>query len=149
MNASGKAISPYNVNWASMRRVPGRLRQDTGPGNALGRIKFMFPNKFNVYIHDTPSKSLFARESRYFSHGCMRVQYPEQLANVLLGSQGWSTKRIANQIASRKRRIVNLKKHIPVHVTYLTAWANKDGAFHFRDDIYGRDKILAKALAAR
>ncbi len=146
INASGKAVSPYSVNWAAVRRVPYRLRQDTGPGNALGRIKFMFPNRFNVYIHDTPSKSLFARESRYFSHGCMRVQHPEQLAGVLLKEQGWSVKRIKNQIASRKRRIVNLKKHLPVHVTYLTAWANKDGSVHFRDDVYGRDKILAKAL---
>ena len=146
ISASGKFVDPYSVNWHALRRVPYRLRQDTGPGNALGRIKFMFPNKFNVYIHDTPSKSLFARESRYFSHGCMRLQHPEQLAEVLLGHQGWSAKRIAGQIASGKRRIVNLKSHIPVHVTYLTAWVNKDGSVHFRDDIYGRDKILAKAL---
>ena len=107
----------------------------------------MFPNKFNVYIHDTPSKSLFARESRYFSHGCMRVQYPDKLGEVILGRQGWSLKRIRGQINSGKRRIVKLKKHIPVHVTYLTSWANKDGTVHFRDDIYGRDKILAKAMA--
>ena len=146
INASGKVVSPYSVDWSAVRRVPYRLRQDTGRGNALGRIKFMFPNKFNVYIHDTPSKSLFARESRYFSHGCMRVQHPVQLGEVILGGQGWSLKRINNQIASGKRRIVKLKKHLPVHVTYLTAWANKDGTVHFRDDIYGRDKILAKAM---
>lgn len=146
ISASGSEVSPYSVNWAAVSRVPYRLRQDTGGRNALGRIKFMFPNKFNVYIHDTPSKSLFAKESRYFSHGCMRVQHPEQLAEVLLGQQGWNAGRIASQIASGKRRIVNLKAPIPVHVTYLTAWANKDGPVHFRDDIYGRDKILAKAL---
>jgi murein L,D-transpeptidase YcbB/YkuD len=146
INASGKFVDPYSVNWHAVRRVPYRLRQDTGPGNALGRIKFMFPNKFNVYIHDTPSKNLFARESRYFSHGCMRLQHPEQLGQILLGPQGWSAKRIAAQIASGKRRIVNLKSHVPVHVTYLTAWVNKDGSVHFRDDIYGRDKVLAKAL---
>ena len=146
LTAGGTQVNPYSINWSAVRRIPYRLRQDTGPRNALGRIKFMFPNKFNVYIHDTPSKSLFARESRYFSHGCMRVQYPEQLAEVLLGVQGWTPKRIKRQIASGKRRIVNLKKHIPVHVTYLTAWVNKDGTAHFRDDIYGRDKILAKAM---
>ena len=146
LTASGKQVNPLSVNWSAIRRIPYRLRQDTGARNALGRIKFMFPNKFNVYIHDTPSKSLFARESRYFSHGCMRLQYPEQLASVLLGSQGWTPKKIAGQIASGKRRIVKLKKHIPVHVTYLTSWANKDSTVHFRDDIYGRDKILIKAM---
>ena len=125
LSAGGKQVNPLSINWSAIKRIPYRLRQDTGARNALGRIKFMFPNKFNVYIHDTPSKSLFARASRYFSHGCMRLQYPDQLATVLLKEQGWSTKRINNQIASGKRRIVNLKKHIPVHVTYLTSWANK------------------------
>ena len=99
--------------------------------------------------YDSLLKSLFAKENRYFSHGCMRVQYPEQLAQVILGRQGWSGTRIANQIGSGKRRIVNLKQHIPVHVTYLTSWANKDGSVHFRDDVYGRDKILAKALSRK
>ncbi|NNE22040.1 MAG: L,D-transpeptidase family protein [Rhizobiales bacterium] len=146
LTTGGQQVNPLSIDWSTVRRIPYRLRQDTGARNALGRIKFMFPNKFNVYIHDTPSKSLFARESRYFSHGCMRVQNPEQLASTLLAGQGWSPNKIASQIASGKRRIVNLKKHIPVHVTYLTSWANKDGSVHFRDDIYGRDKILAKAL---
>jgi murein L,D-transpeptidase YcbB/YkuD len=147
ISSGGQFVSPYSVNWSAVSRVPYRLRQDSGARNALGRIKFMFPNKFNVYIHDTPSKSLFARENRYFSHGCMRVQYPEKLAEVLLKPQGWTAAKISGQIASGNRRIVNLKKHLPVHVTYLTAWANKDGSVHFRDDIYGRDKILAKAMA--
>ncbi len=146
LTACGKQVDPYSVNWAAVKRVPYRLRQDTGARNALGRIKFMFPNRFNVYIHDTPSKSLFTRESRYFSHGCIRVQYPEQLAALLLKAQGWSPARISKQIASGKRRIVKLKQQIPVHVTYLTAWVNKNGETHFRDDIYGRDKILAKAM---
>ena len=149
ISASGKIVDPYSINWAGVKRVPYRLRQDTGSRNALGRIKFMFPNKFNVYIHDTPSKSLFAKESRYFSHGCIRVQHPKQLAEVLMSRQGWSGKRITSQIASAKRRIVKLKNTIPVHITYLTAWANKDGAVNFRDDIYGRDKILAAALGRK
>jgi murein L,D-transpeptidase YcbB/YkuD len=143
--ASGE-ISPYSVDWNSLSRVPYSLRQDSGEKNALGRIKFMFPNQFNVYIHDTPSKSLFAKDSRVFSHGCMRVQYPEQLAEVLLGPQGWTMEKIKAQIASGEQRIVNLESKVPVYVTYLTAWVNKDGTVNFRRDVYGRDKKLAAAL---
>jgi len=145
LGASGE-INPYSVNWKTVSRIPYRLRQDTGKGNALGRIKFIFPNRFNVYIHDTPSKSLFNRDTRYFSHGCLRVQHPVKLAAILLKLQGWSESRIKNQINSGKRRIVRLKTKIPVHVTYLTAWVNKDGKVHFRDDVYNRDKNLINAL---
>ncbi len=144
--AAGGEINPYSVNWNTVSRIPYRLRQDTGKGNALGRIKFIFPNKFNVYIHDTPSKSLFNRDTRYFSHGCVRVQHPTKLAAILLKAQGWSEGRIKNQIASSKRRIVRLKTKIPVHVTYLTAWVNKDGQINFRKDVYSRDKNLITAL---
>ena len=143
--ASGE-VNPYSVNWNAMSRIPYRLRQDTGGRNALGRLKFIFPNPYNVYIHDTPSKSLFKRSSRYFSHGCMRVQNPVSLAAVLLGPQGWNAARIKARITGGKRQIVRLKKKIPVHVTYLTAWVNKDGTVNFRKDIYGRDRRLAKAL---
>lgn len=139
-------VDPFSVNWQSLSRVPYQLRQDPGDGNALGRIKFMFPNPFNVYLHDTPSKSLFEKEVRYFSHGCMRVQNPEQLAELLLGRQGWTRDKIRAQIASGKQRIVNLERKIPIHITYLTAWVNKDGSVHFRNDVYGRDKQLAAAL---
>jgi murein L,D-transpeptidase YcbB/YkuD len=144
--AAQTEIDPYSVDWASLTRVPYQLRQDPGPTNALGRIKFMFPNKFNIYIHDTPSKSLFEREARYFSHGCMRVQDPERLAEVLLGDQGWTMDRIRAEIATGVKKIVNLKSKVPVHITYLTAWVNKDGTVNFRSDIYDRDTQLAAAL---
>lgn len=146
LNKSGKAVNPYSVNWAGMSRMPYRLRQDTGDKNALGRIKFMFPNKYNVYIHDTPSKSLFKKDLRVFSHGCMRVQDPTKLAEVILGKQNWTLNKIDNQIASGKRRIVKLKQKVPVYVTYITAWVNKDGSANFRRDIYGRDETLAEHL---
>ena len=149
LNASGTEVSPYSVNWSAISRMPFRLRQDTGKRNALGRIKFIFPNKFNVYIHDTPSKSLFKRDTRYFSHGCMRVQNPVDLAREILQAQGWSKKRILAQIASGKRRIISLKTKLPVHITYLTSWVNKDGSVNFRDDVYGRDKRLAAVLIPR
>lgn len=146
--ANGNEVSPYAINWASYSRgnFPFRLRQEPGPKNALGRIKFMFPNEHNVYIHDTPAKSLFNKALRAYSHGCVRVQDPAKLAEVLLGREGWSRDRIDGQIASGNRKIVSLSETIPVHITYLTAWVNKDGSTHFRRDVYGRDKKLDQAL---
>lgn len=144
---SGAEVDPYSVNWSSMRRMPYSLRQDWGPKNALGRVKFMFPNRFNVYLHDTPSKSLFNSDLRVFSHGCIRVQDPLVLAELLLTDQGWSRARMDAQIAQGGQRIINLKTPVPVHVTYMTAWANKDGSIHFRRDIYKRDDQLARVLA--
>ncbi|MGI9367127.1 MAG: L,D-transpeptidase family protein [Rhizobiaceae bacterium] len=146
--SNGKSINPGSVPWGSYSRgnFPFRLRQDPGQKNALGRVKFMFPNKFNVYIHDTPSKSKFAKDSRYFSHGCVRLRSPMDLAEKILGMQGVSRTKIDNIVASKKRTVVKLKEKLPVHITYLTAWVNKDGSVHYRRDIYGRDKILAKAL---
>ena len=143
-----KVVSPYSIPWGSYstKYFPVRLRQDSGKKNALGRVKFMFPNRFNVYIHDTPSKYKFKKASRYFSHGCLRLQDPLTMAEKILGPQGWSRKKIDAVIRGGQRRVVKLQTKIPVHVTYLTAWVNKDGAVHFRRDIYGRDKILDLAM---
>jgi L,D-transpeptidase YcbB len=146
MFAGQTEVDPWSVDWASVSRMPYQLRQDPGPTNALGRIKFMFPNKHSIYIHDTPSKNLFERDARFFSYGCMRVQDPQALAEVLLGDQGWTIDRIQAQIDSGKQKVVNLKNKIPVHITYLTAWVNKDGTLHFRNDVYDRDRRLAAAL---
>ena len=148
---NGRKVDPGSVPWYSYSRgnFPVRLRQDPHDKNALGRVKFMFPNKFNVYIHDTPSKSKFSRDSRYFSHGCVRLRSPMDLAEKILDFQGVTRAKIDRIVASRKRTIIKLKEKIPVHVTYLTAWVNKDGSVHYRRDIYGRDKILEKALKPR
>ena len=145
-SSGGTEISPYAVNWSALNRMPYSLRQDSGAKNALGKVKFMFPNKFNVYLHDTPSKSLFNKDLRIFSHGCMRVQNPLDLAELILADQGWTRERIDAVVAQGKERIVNLKTQIPVHVTYLTAWVNKDGAVNFRRDPYRRDDRLAEVL---
>ncbi len=144
----GKAVSARSIPWSQYSRAkfPFRLRQKPGKKNALGRIKFMFPNKYNIYIHDTPSKAHFSRASRYFSHGCVRVKDPLALAEVILKSEGWTRPKIDKIIRSGKRTVKKLKGQIPVHVAYLTAWVNKDGSVHYRNDIYGRDKILTKAL---
>jgi murein L,D-transpeptidase YcbB/YkuD len=145
-NASGNQVDPYSVNWSALSRMPYSLRQDSGGKNALGKVTFMFPNRFNVYLHDTPSKSLFDKDLRIFSHGCMRVQNPLDLAALILADEGWSRARIDSTIAEGGQRIISLKQQIPVHVTYLTAWVNKDGAVNFRRDPYNRDEQLAEAL---
>ncbi len=148
--AGNDRVSPYNIDWSSVSKSNFRytLRQDPGANNALGVIKFMFPNPFNVYLHDTPSKALFSRAQRTFSHGCMRVQNPIDFGAVVLGSQGWTADRIRSVVASGKKTVVNLETPLPVHVTYLTAWVNKDGTINFRADAYGRDKRLKDGIAA-
>ena len=141
-------VDPSTVDWSqvSPRSFPYKLRQNPGAHNSLGRIKFMFPNPYNIYLHDTPSRELFKRSVRSFSHGCIRVQNPVDFGAVLLGADGWTKERIEAVIASGEQKVISLGQPIPVHLTYLTAWANKDGSVHFRDDIYGRDKTLAAAL---
>jgi murein L,D-transpeptidase YcbB/YkuD len=148
-SAGAKVLDPHGVDWAqvSAASFPYKIRQDSGDGNALGRVKFMFPNRFNIYLHDTPAKSLFSRSERTFSHGCIRVQDPPLLAEfVLQATEGWSRERIDTAIASGERTIVTLKEPLPVHIAYLTTWVNKDGSVHFRSDVYDRDTALAKAL---
>ncbi|WP_417668066.1 L,D-transpeptidase family protein [Roseibium sp.] len=142
-------IAPTQVAWNnySNGNFPFKLRQDPGDKNALGRIKFMFPNQFNIYIHDTPSKSLFDRAQRDFSHGCIRVLDPFILGDVLLAEQGYDRKKLEQIRDSGQRKVVKLSEPLPVHLTYLTAWMNKDGSTHFRRDIYNRDEVLLKALA--
>lgn len=149
LGPNGKSIDPTSVDWSevSTRNFRYFIRQEAGPGNALGRIAFMFPNKFNVFIHDTNARHLFGRTVRAFSHGCMRVQYPFKLAALLLkGKEGWTMDRIQRIVESRKPTTVYLPKPIPVHVTYITAWADRDGTVNFRRDIYKRDAALIKAL---
>ncbi len=148
-SASAQSVDPYTIDWSQVtrRNFRWRLRQGPGDGNALGRIKFMLPNHFNVYLHDTPSKSKFSQTVRSFSHGCVRVHEPTRLAAaVLTENKGWGEEEITAAITAKKRRIVKLKNPLPVHISYLTAWVNKDMSVHFRADIYDRDKQLANNL---
>lgn len=147
----GGVVDPAAIDWRSAQAAgfPYWLRQKPGPGNALGRIKFMFPNAFDVYLHDTPSRGLFSRTQRAFSSGCIRVEQPLDLAVKLLEANGnWSEERIRAAIASGTTRAVTLSRPVPVHLAYLTAWRAADGTVHFRDDIYGRDETLEAALSA-
>ncbi len=124
-----------------------RVVQKPGPTNALGRVKFMFPNRHAIYLHDTPSRWLFARSSRKLSHGCVRVQDPLKLAELLLGDSGWSRSKVDQVIANSRTRYVNLEQPLPVLLYYLTARANDTGAVYFRRDIYDRDEALRKAFS--
>ncbi len=142
-------IDALSIDWSALGqdRLPYRLRQDPGPRNALGRVKFMFPNRFDVYMHDTPSRSLFERTVRTFSSGCIRIEKPLELAERLLADgNGWSAERINALADSGVTKAIRLPRPVPVHLTYLTAWADEDGTIHLRDDIYGRDERLANAL---
>lgn len=123
-----------------------RLRQKPGPGNALGRIKFNLPNPWDIYLHDTPSKSFFAKDIRAFSHGCVRVQDPERLAAWLLAAQQWTPDSIAQVIDKGKTLSVHLQQPIPVYLTYQTAWVSTRGELHFRPDIYRHDLLMAHRM---
>lgn len=141
-------INPLSVDWSSLKgnRFPFRLVQGPGPLNALGQVKFMFPNPYDVYLHDTPSRELFNKSERAFSSGCIRVSDPLELAQLLLTSSNWSAKKIASVLDSGKTTTVFLDKPMPVHIEYWTAWVDKDKKLHFRKDIYGRDAPLWQAL---
>jgi murein L,D-transpeptidase YcbB/YkuD len=150
--ANAPEVDPVFVDWAQVkpRNFSFKLRQDPGPSNALGRIKFMLPNKFDVYLHDTPAREQFKRPQRNFSSGCIRIEKPVELAEYLLrADRTWSNERILASIETRKTQIVRLPEPIVTHVLYLTAWVDPSETVHFRDDIYGRDGILVKALNER
>jgi murein L,D-transpeptidase YcbB/YkuD len=127
---------------------PYRIRQRPNAGNALGQVKFMFPNDHAIYLHDTPTRRLFARDNRTFSHGCVRVQDPLRLAELLLAPQEDDPRGFIDSVlATGRERYVNLVDHVPVHLIYRTAWVGEDGRFQFRDDVYDRDAKLLAALA--
>ena len=148
-----QVIDPKSIDWSRYggEHFPFELRQRPGTNNALGRVKIMFPNAHNVYLHDSPARSLFSRNERAFSHGCIRLARPLELADQILragGVSGWNKDRIDQVIASAKTTVVSLQEPLPVHITYLTAWV-EDGVVNFRGDIYGHDAKLLAALDGR
>jgi L,D-transpeptidase YcbB len=123
------------------------IRQLPGEKNALGKVKFLFPNSFDIYFHDTPSKSLFKKDKRAYSHGCIRLSDPAKMANYLLRDNAqWNAEKIDEAMNSGKEKYVKLPKAIPVLITYYTAWVGDDGLLHFADDIYDHDKNLVKKM---
>ncbi len=143
-----RELDPAGIAWEtiSKRYFPFRLRQDPSIYNALGRVKFMFPNPHSIYIHDTPGKTLFDHRERTFSSGCVRVEAPEALAQYLLSERGWDRARLESAIDRGQRRTMLLTRPIPVHLVYFTAWVDDHGRVNFRKDIYERDRRLLLAL---
>ena len=147
--SGGRRVDPGQINWHAVNENNFRytLRQDPGPRNALGDIKFMFPNRHSVYIHDTPTQRLFKRNRRTFSSGCIRIDTPYELAEYLLQDDPqWSHDSLLSKVKKRREHRVDLPTAIPVHLLYWTAWIERDGSIHFRNDIYDRDIALAAAL---
>lgn len=142
-NTGSQVVNANDVDWNNADAVKGLVfRQKPGDNNALGHVKFLFPNQFNVYLHDTPADALFAKPGRAFSHGCVRVEEPETLAKyVLKGYSEWPEDRIFEAMRSGVEKQVPLKKKIPVHIAYFTAWVDENGGLHFQPDIYGYDHL--------
>ena len=143
----GREVDPGSLDWNRIDIRSLHIYQPPGPTNVLGKVKFLFPNKHDVYMHDTPQKHLFAKQVRAESHGCMRIQNPGQLAALLLKiDQGWSRGRVNSALENSHDQNVVLRQKIPVHVTYFTVWANEDGSVSTFRDLYGHDARMASAL---
>jgi murein L,D-transpeptidase YcbB/YkuD len=139
----------------NMERIGGpdtlpAIRQKPGDDNSLGRVKFLFPNNYDIYFHDTPNKDLFTASNRSFSHGCIRVGEPKHLAQFLLQSDtSWNSYRIDTCMSAKKETWVGLQHAVPVVIGYFTAWVDSTGALNFRKDIYDHDSLLANKLFAK
>ncbi|CAK0779947.1 L,D-transpeptidase YcbB [Azospirillaceae bacterium] len=149
-NSDASVVNPENVDWQSSSITQFRLRQDPGNANALGRVKFNIPNRFDVYLHDTPHREKFEKVERSFSSGCVRVGNPMVLADFLLSDMSeWSPERREKALESHGTRWINLKTPTAVYLLYQTAWQDGNGLTQFREDIYGRDAQLLRALNRR
>lgn len=146
----GSEVPVSQVDWANVSATsfPYTLRQPPGPNNALGDVKFMFPNPYSVYIHDTPSRELFNKSERAFSSGCIRLKNPLDMAAYLLAGTRYTPDQIARVIQSRTETTVLLPQPVDVHILYLTAWVNDSNQLRFGVDIYERDQQIAKGLSA-
>lgn len=141
------ARNPNYLANKNMEQIGSGIRQKPGPGNALGKVKFIFPNSFNMYFHDTPSKSLFSQDKRAFSHGCIRLSEPQKMAEWLLRNYPeWPKEKIVSAMNQTTEKSVKLKESIPVFIIYYTAWVDEKGLVNFRDDVYQHDKDLISKM---
>ena len=148
INGSGKVIASSSVDWKKYTKsgFPYTIRQKPGASNSLGKVKFLFPNSHNIYLHDSPSRSLYKAEKRAFSHGCVRLSDPEKLANYVLEPEGWTPERVKKALLPGKESWVKLENKLPVYIVYFTAWVENDGQLHFRNDVYHRDEKLKNEM---
>ena len=138
-------LADHNMEWNN-----DNVRQKPGPKNSLGLIKFLFPNSNDIYLHDTPSKNLFEREDRAFSHGCIRIQNPNTLAELILrNDKNWDAAKIEEAMNRGVETWYTLKNKIPVYIGYFTAWVDEDNNVRFYEDVYKRDEALASLLFAK
>lgn len=150
-NGAWQELDPARLDWA---RIDGngsgvRLRQEPGPGNLMGRLSFVFPNPFDVFLHDTPERALFERDTRTFSEGCVRIENAMALAlHTLRRMPEWTAARIQEEIDALRHQTLRLPEPIPVYVLYLPAWVADDGQVQFRDDVYRREPVLASYYPA-
>lgn len=145
-NAKGEKVLPEMVDWSSSDAKRLTYRQPAGPSNALGDVKFIFPNQYSIYLHDTPSRSLFSKEERALSSGCIRVQHPLKLAEILLNSEEYNGERISEMVSERITRTIRLDRKPKVHLTYLTVEGKSDTEVYFLPDVYERDEAVWKGL---
>jgi murein L,D-transpeptidase YcbB/YkuD len=151
-NGNGAEIEPAQLDWSNMNAdsFTFRLRQEPGPKNSLGRLSFMLPNPFGVFLHDTPDRALFERDTRTFSESCVRLEQAMALAqHALRQLDGWDEERLRNEIDTLNQQTLRLPEPIPVYVLYLTSWVDDDGLVHFREDVYQRERILAGYYPAK
>jgi murein L,D-transpeptidase YcbB/YkuD len=144
-----RVINPNSIDWFNIDQANTsfRVRQEPGARNSLGNIKFIFPNRHSVYLHDTPSRRLFALPKRAFSHGCIRLEDPFGLAETLISRDlGWSKYELLDLSKQSKSKTVSLSEAVPIHITYMTAWADEQGIVNFRPDIYNRDSQVLASL---
>jgi murein L,D-transpeptidase YcbB/YkuD len=135
-------LAKHDMEW-----YDGRVRQKPGPRNSLGLVKFLFPNNYNIYLHDTPSKSLFNETRRAFSHGCIRISEPQKMAEWILRDEAyWDQEKIVSAMHAGKEKWVGVAKDVNVFIGYFTAWVDAQGNLNFRDDVYGHDKVLGEAM---
>jgi murein L,D-transpeptidase YcbB/YkuD len=145
IGTDGAIIAPGGVDW-SARPFPYRLRQRPGPANALGQLRFDMPNAFAIYLHDTPNRALFTRSTRALSHGCIRVETPNDLARDVLNSPEWTLPALEGAIASGASQTIAVPDPLPVYLIYLTASESGDGQIAYAEDIYRRDAAVVAAL---
>lgn len=147
MNANPNYLKSRNMEVVSKGGGVPEIRQLPGANNSLGKVKFLFPNSYDIYLHDTPAKDLFLQEKRAFSHGCIRLADARKMAHYLLRNDPtWTPEKIDAAMNSGKEQAVALKQTVPVAINYYTAWADENGTVHFREDIYGHDKKAAEKM---
>jgi murein L,D-transpeptidase YcbB/YkuD len=151
VDRNSKPVSTNTINWLASNPLGASyyIRQNSSESNALGKLKFVFPNEYSVYMHDTPSKRLFSNKKRSYSHGCIRVQNPEKLAQYLADlntSVGGDSINIQNLIEASKQRVLNLRTEMPIHIQYITCMGDKSGDIHFLNDVYNLDEKAINEL---